>query len=147
METLSKDNSSVTSERTKPTLVDIGGRKVISTGRWNDQLMAEYVLVHSRDKWLKIGELARVSCGSNTIPNKKRVRKHLSSLFLFLMDRELFLAVDYGDNGAANAVKIADLQSQDERDCVNEKMRRMQRSKEISVEKFEKATALLAKKN
>ncbi len=64
MDMLSKEVSPVAKAagRTKPTLMIVGDKQMISTGRWNDQLMADYVSEQSRadrkDPWIKIGELA-----------------------------------------------------------------------------------------
>jgi len=132
--------------RTKPTLVTIAGRVVISTGRWNDQLMADYVMEEGRNRWIKIGELARTGCSSNTIATKKRVRGYLSRLFMVLRSRGEFLAVNYhDDNKAASEVKIADLTSDEDKKNVRLRLERMRRRKEMSQEQYDKSVALLHK--
>src|SRR6185312_17031344 len=123
MEVQGKENSSVVkvSERTKPTFVTVGNKQIISTGRWNNELMADHVSEHGRGKWLRIGELARVARGSNTIANKRYVRSRLSRLFLELLNRGELLVVEYnGDHYGASAVKIADVASKQDRVNVNE---------------------------
>lgn len=132
-------------ERAKPTLITIGKRTFISTGRWNNDLMADYVIAEG-DDWIKIGELARVGCASNTIDNKRRVRARLSTMFKLLRERGYFLAVKYdGENGAASEVKIADLKSNDDRDKVMFKLNSMKKRKEMSQDQYDKSVALLHK--
>ena len=147
MDELGKDNNLPvkSGERAKPTLVTVEeGRKIILGGRWNDGLMADYVIGNGSDKWLTVGHLAKVGCGSNTIPNKKRVRNNLSSLFLELMNRGMFLAIEYGDDfKAASAVKIADLKSVEDRQNVETKLDGMKKRKELTSEKYDRAITLV----
>jgi len=144
-EELSKGTTSVTpvTGRAKPTMIQVGRHKIIASGRWNNDVMADHILDNS-NRWISVGELARVGCGANTIPNKKRVRRHLSMLFLTLLDRSVFLAIEYGDdNGSASAVKVADKESEQDRQCVEDKLNRMRRSKEVSEERYFKSLCLL----
>jgi hypothetical protein len=151
MELLSKENTSVAkqTERTKPTLVTIGKRQVISSGRFNVDLMADWVSENAQKEFVKVGELAGV-LGANTIPNKKRVRKGLSPLFLALLKRGLWLAIEYQGKrsdiapaNAATAVKIADMGSEQDRQLVKAKLKRMQRSRELSAEQYDGAMKVL----
>lgn len=142
----SKESTSIVkaTERAKPTLVTVGDKQIISSGRWNDELMADYVLDHGREKWIKIGELAKVACGSNTIPNKKRARRRLSSLFRALLDRGMLLSVEYnGDYNSATAVKIADINSEQDRQNVTIRVKRMQARHELASDQYHKVTKLL----
>ena len=132
--------------RSKPTLMTVGKRTVISTGRWNDALMADYVIQEGTIRWIKIGELAGVGCARNTIDTKKLVRSRLSSLFKELRERNKFLAIRYTDqHKAASEVKIADLASEEEKKNVLVKLKSMKRRKEMSEEQYEKSLALLHK--
>ncbi len=133
-------------QRPKPTLIMIGKREVLSTGRWNDPAMADYVIKEGKDRWIKIGELASVGCARNTIDTKKLVRGRLSALFRELRSRNLFLAIRYNDDfNAASEVKIADLKAKDERKHVTDKLESMRRRKEMSQEQYEKTIELLHK--
>ena len=107
--------------------------------------MADFLLKdENKIRWVKIGELAGTGCGANTIPNKKRVRGRLSTLFMELCERQVFLAIKYkGDNHAASEVKIANLSSEEDRQLVSDKLKRMKKRKEMSQEKYEKTVALL----
>ena len=143
--TAMSETGKAVSVRAKPTLITIGARTFISTGRWNNDLMADYMIAEG-DKWLKVGELARVGCAANTIATKRRVRQRLSSLFKVMRERGFFLAVEYNDeNGAASAVKIADLSSAEDRRKVLAKLDSMKRRKEMTEEQYEKSIALLHK--
>jgi NOL1/NOP2/fmu family ribosome biogenesis protein len=140
-----KDNTSVTkiTERTKPALATIGTRQVISTGRWNDGLMADWVILNAQKKWVGIGKLATV-LGANTIDNKRRVRNRLSRLFQEFSRRGLWLAIVHnGKHNSASAVKVADLESEQDRQCVKAKLQRMKKAKELTAERYEEAMAVL----
>jgi hypothetical protein len=131
-------------ERTKPTLLTLdNGRQVISTGRWNDSVMAGFVLAN-RDRWIKVGELAKVGCGGNTIPNKRRVRSHVNGLFLELLQRGVFMAVETGSRNETQAVKVADPTSEADRQNVQIKMERMRKRREITAERYERAMEVLS---
>lgn len=146
MDLSSKENTSVAklTERTKPALVQVGEHQIILHGRWNHELIADHVAENGRDRWIGIGELAKIGCGANTIPNKKRARGKLSELFKMLRSRGLFLAVEYsGDHGSATAVKIADLNSEQDRQNVQDRLERMKRRKELSQDEYFKAMQLL----
>jgi hypothetical protein len=131
--------------RAKPTFITHGRRTILMGGRWNHDAMADHVVRRASNRWISVGELAKVGCGGNTIPNKKRVRGHLSGLFLRLADRGLFLAIEYNkeEHNSATAVKIADLKSSVDRESVSAKLRLMERRKEITTERFDKAYALV----
>jgi hypothetical protein len=58
------ENGKVAAKRAKPTLVTVGNRQVISTGRWNDEVMGDFVIDHGQHRWLQIGELARIAYGA-----------------------------------------------------------------------------------
>ena len=140
-----KEITSVQPERTKPALIEANGKMLMPGGRWNHQAMATFII--GRGNWIKIGELAKIGCGSNTIPNKKRVRARLSALFFTFLQRGEFLAIEYaGDYNAATAVKVADLTVQHDRDCVIAKLDRMRQRKEMTEQVYQRTVALLASK-
>ena len=62
-------------------VVTINGRRFLANGRWNTGLVADFLLEFGNKKFLRIGEIARFAHCSNTIPNKEKVRAHLSLLF------------------------------------------------------------------
>lgn len=133
------------SGRAKPTLVTVGDKQIIANGRWNNDVMADHVIAHGQKKWLSIGELAKVGCGGNTIPNKRRVRARLSSLFTTLLDRGLFLAIEYnGQHYGATAVKLADVALTADYESVTAKLDRMLKRKELTEERYERSLALLS---
>jgi len=142
---LGKDNAvGKKSARSKPSLVKVGKKHIISNGRWNDDLMADYVSENGRDKYIEIGKLAGV-LGANTIPNKKRVRNRLSRLFLTFLKRGQMLAVEYnGKHNAATAVKVADIKSEADHQAIIRKLDRMKSSKELSADQYEAAIAVVS---
>jgi hypothetical protein len=132
--------------RAKPEMVTIGGKQIVPGGRWNNDLMADYILRYGKESWISIGRLARDGCGANTIPNKKRVRSRLSQLFIKFLDRGRFLAVAYdGDHNSATAVKVADVKSDEERLLVETKLEKMRKRNEVNLEQYEKTKMLLRK--
>lgn len=138
------DHKAVAKERSKPTLVTVGKRKVISTGRWNDDLMADWVSENARKRWVQIGELARVSCGGNSIDTKRRVRRNLSALFWTLFGRGIILAIEYGDDyNGASAVKVADFASEQEFQNVNARLDKMKQKRDLSTQRYDKVVEFL----
>jgi hypothetical protein len=130
--------------RTKPELVTIGDNQIVPGGRWNNDTMADFVLQEGQKDWVSIGRLAKVGCGSNTIPNKKRVRSRLSQLFMTFRKRGEFLAVDYGgDHNSAMGVKVADIKKLEDRKNVEAKLERMRKRKEMTQQNYEQTMDLL----
>src|SRR5262249_44282189 len=106
---IGKEDNSVARviERTKPTLVTIGNRQIISTGRWNNDCVAQHVLAHGRAKWVTVGDLARLAYGQNTPRSKERVRKCLNRLFRHFLSLGELLVVEYAPpRNRASAVKV-----------------------------------------
>lgn len=132
-------------ERAKPELILIGEegakRSIISSGRWNDELMARYVKEHGDGKWIKIGELARVAWGQNNIPNKRRVRAYLSKLWKLLLIDGHLLSIEYEAEGhrPAQAVKLYDPSNPAERKALNEKVEKMLSSRELTIDLYKTA--------
>jgi hypothetical protein len=123
----------------------VNGRKFIANARWNTSLVADYVIEEGTDRWMKLGEVAKFAHCTNNIPNKEKVRQRLSKLFRELLDRDLFLAIEYGKNHAAQAVKIADLTIDNEKQLVLRKITRMKKTKELTETQYEKSIVLLHK--
>lgn len=133
--------------RTKPNLVTVGDTELVPGGRWNKDAMRDYVLKNGTDDWVSVGVLARVGCGANTIPNKRRVRSRLSQLFETFLEKGYFLAIDYGGlHNSATSVKVADLTSDDDLKNVQGRLDRMRARKEMTQERYERFTNLLKAK-
>jgi hypothetical protein len=126
-------------------VVTVNGRKFIANARWNTCLVADHVIEEGTDRWMKVGEVAKFAHVTNNIPNKEKVRRRLSALFRELLDRGLFLAIEYGKNQAALAIKIADLKLDGEKQLVMRKIMRMRKSKELTQAQYEKSISLLHK--
>lgn len=152
-----------TKERAKPEFVTVGNRQVISSGRWNDELMVEYIKDNGQDRWIKIGELARVAWGQNTIDHKRRVRTYLNRIWKMLLqdkDGPFLLSVEYdAGNWAldesghkkwvkghhpAQAVKLYDPSKADEREALIKKVNKMLASRELTVDLYKKAKQKLS---
>jgi hypothetical protein len=134
-------------ERAKPELVQVGNRYIISSGRWNDERIIEYVMTHGQDKWIPIGDLARVAWGQNIPTNRRRVRAYLGRLWKLLMLKEgRLLSVEYavGNHHPAQAVKIYDPKNNAECATLQAKIDKLLRSKELSEDLHAKAIALLS---
>jgi hypothetical protein len=124
--------------RAKPTLVTLDNNKqIISSLRWNDGVMAEYVLVHARKDWLTIGDLARICYGQNIANSRDRVRGRLHKLFKFLLKQhQAFLVVEYGSHSEATAVKLLDRQSPLDCQSAADKLKRMLRRRLMTAEQY-----------
>jgi hypothetical protein len=132
-------------KRAKPELVTIGDRQVISNGRWNDDLMVSYVLANGRDKWLSIGDLAKVAYCANTVHTKKNARVRVRSLFLNLMLRHgEILLVDYEPpHGRAQAVKIFNKDSELDRKSVVARIEKMRSKRESAAGELDAAMRII----
>lgn len=150
MELSRKEENSLTKvrERTKPTLVTVGNKQIISSGRWNDELMAEYVLVNGRSKWLTIGELAKVAYGQNMPRTKERVRRCLYKLFSYMLHRNKeLLSIECGPRNRAMAVKVFSQHSEQDRQNLVVKLERMRKRRELTSDQYEQALIVLESKN
>lgn len=128
----------------KPTLATVGNHTFIANGRWNYAFVADHICEQGPLKWISVGQLAKIACGGNNIPNKRKVRARLSGLFNVLLDRRLFLAIEYsGKHNSATAVKVADLNSEQDRQKVEVKLNRMRQRREMTEEVYERAMRLL----
>lgn len=130
-------------KRSKPTLVELGNRLVPSDGRWHAELAADYIISHGGlERWIPTGEMARVFFGSNTPKNKQLVRRRLFQVFRDLLDRGLLLVVEYHHTDGAQACKLYDARSEQERQQLNERLKKMERLKLMKAEQFERAIQL-----
>jgi len=134
----------VTRTRSTPIFVDVDGKTRISTGRWNDKLMVQYV-VENDDRWISVGELARVAWGSNNLHNKHRVRANLSRMFKLALEVNKLLAIEYEALGRhpAKAVKVCDKTKVYERDLVSAKVDKLFKARELSEAMYKLAHEML----
>lgn len=129
--------------RSKPTFVMIGDRELISNGRWNNDLMADYVMRH--DDWLTVGTLSRTAYGNGSPRMKKRVRQCLPKLFSKLLSLGRLLVIEYGPpHNRAQAIKLFDPSDPLEHQLVQTKIKRMRDRKTLSDEQYEKAMFLVS---
>jgi len=135
-------------ERAKPTLVEIGNHQVISSGCWNDELVAEFMLLNGRLRWVEVGELARLAFCRSTPKGKERVRRSLHKLFKTLLnDYGELLAIEYSDvRGRAKQVKIFDPTCDGDCAAIEHRLERMRTRKELSDGQYESAIKALKKK-
>lgn len=123
-------------------VVTINGRRFIATGRWNTSVVADFVLEEGMD-WLAVGEVARFAHCTNTVPNRKKVRANLSKLFMEMMSRGFFLAIEYsGENGAASALKVADVKHERDKKLILHKIAKMRKSRELTQEQYDRSMVL-----
>ena len=138
---------SIRKEKVKPTFVTVGTKQIISSGRWNDELMVDYVLTCGEVRWIPVGELARVAWGQNNIANKRRVRYYLSRLWkLIMVKKGRLLSVEYAADGhhPALAIKLYDPANETERLSLQMKIDKLQKSKELTEAMHDRALEILA---
>jgi hypothetical protein len=138
------DEKKLTRIRKPPTLTTLGKRQVISSGRWNDIVIADYIIANGT-RSIEISELAKIAYGHNTNDTKTKVRHYLHKIKTLLIDRGHILVVDYEVRRGrrALAVKLFDGQTEGERQRVNTELARMRHRGEISIERYERALILL----
>ena len=131
-------------KRTLPTIVEIGKRSMLSSGRWNDLAIADYIIANGQLCWIEVGKLAKIAWGHNNKETKTKVRRYLSKVKALLIDRGLLLVVETEPpHHRVTAVKIGDLSLQDDRTQAIEWIERMKARGELSNERYERAKALL----
>ena len=131
----------------KPELVEIGKRFISSHGRWNDELIYQYLGTYGKGRWVKIGELASVAWGQNNIANKRRARRHLTDLWKYMLtQKQMLLSVNYAAEWPHSAVevKIYDPNNEQERATLMRKIERLLTSRKMTVELYDGALKMLA---
>lgn len=133
-------------ERAKPTIVTVGNRQMLSTGRWNDSVVADWVAANGRERWIEIGELAKFAYVQNSLRSKRQARKRLSTLLREFLGRGELLLIEYGSqNGAASAVKLfSNPKSHSESQAVKLRLEKMQQRTDLSADQFKMAMAIWA---
>jgi len=140
---LTAPGETIRHQRSKPTLVQIGNRMVSSDGRFHPWLAADYLLVNARKQWLKVADLSKVFCGAVTIEGKRRVRKNMCRVFTCLLNHGEFLVYETVTNGRINAVKLLDVQSEQERQAARPQLERMKQRHQLTTAKYEKALQVI----
>jgi len=132
-------------ERPKPELMTVGNRQISSNGHWNNTLMADYIMLHGQSRWIPMGALGKVAWGQNTPTTKQRARKNLSRLWAYiLLNHGRLMVTAYAPPyNSAQAVKMYDATSQQERQALQHKLSKMFNRQELSAERYELALALL----
>jgi hypothetical protein len=127
-------------KRQKPVLTKLGERIVTSDGRWHPDLVAEYIRDQGgRKRWIKVGELARVFFDGNTQSNRHRVRRRLHKVWQVLLDRDELLVVEIHQREGAQACKLYDPRSVEERQVIDARIARMNKHRFLKAEQLEKA--------
>jgi len=146
---MSKDLSIV---KAKPELVTVKNRSVSAYG-FRHTLLSDHLQQHLgsvRNQWCDIGCLARTMFGRNIETNRKNVRQRIAGAFRWFLDHGMFLVIDYesfgnGHHGESKAVKLyrPEKQLSLELQTAQSQLDRMLRRREISQERYEKASRLI----
>ena len=138
------EHKSLKRARTKPQLVTIGDKQVVSNGRWDDDCIIIYIIANP-GRWISVPEIAKVAYWSNSVANKKKVRKHLSVLFDKCLERDEVLVVEY-EGSRAKHLKLYEGGSEVENQHTDLKLAKMENAATINGERRRKAIDLLVKK-
>ena len=135
-------------KRQTPVLVKDGHKTFISTHRWSDHAVLNFIREDSSGKWIDLGEIAKVAYGHNTASGRDRVRRNLPKLFRFaLFGHQTFLITQTeGPHDKAISIKHLNPASEDEVDRGKEKLARMRRRKELSDDMYYHAMRILEPK-
>jgi hypothetical protein len=132
------------SKRTKPTFITVGKRKMISTGRFNAGLVADYIFVEGLTRWVPIGEVARVTYGSQTINTKSMIRHRLPKVNHEMVNRGKLLVYQRPKpSGRTIAVKIFTGDTEEEQEAMVAQIEMRRKRKESSQEQYERELSLL----
>jgi len=130
-------------KRSKPTLIQLGNRLVPSDGRFHPPLCAEYIRDRGgRERWIPTGELARVFYGGNTPGNKKQIRRNMFRVWHALLNMGYLLVVDLSPRAGAQACKLYDPRSTEEKQYLQSRLERMQAQRFLKAEQLQRAMTL-----
>lgn len=132
-------------ERSKPTLIALeNGQYAVSSGRWSDDAMVDYIVQEARDKYVTLGALAKVAYRRNCLETKRKVRAYLRRV-CDLIETRFGLFVVFNPNTAKGpAIKIMDAQSTPDCQLFLEDWKRRRARNEISEARYERACSILA---
>jgi len=129
-------------QRQQPILTTIGKKQIISSGRWNDIVIADYILANGK-RTIEVSELAKIAYGHNSNDTKEKVRRYLHKIFTMLVDRGAFMVREHEPpHGRVIAVRL-DTGSAADRQHIQEHLDRMLHRREWSIERYERAKMLL----
>lgn len=143
--TTTETTTAIARRRNPPTLIKIGNRELCSDGHVHPTMLAEYVRVHGRSKWIPVSDLAKVFTGARTREGARRVRRHLYEAFILLLTYDEFLVYEMHGR-ATGAVKLLDVTSAQERQHVIPQINRMRQRQELSTSKYAQAVDVYARK-
>lgn len=130
----------------KADVIRVGEREISADFRLHDPLLTSHVKANAKNRWLKIGDLARVFLGRNTQDGCRRIRRHLSKVFARLLAEDEFLVYRTATYGRVDAVKLLDVRCEQERQAARPQLERMRARHEIASDKFEHASQVIARK-
>jgi hypothetical protein len=136
------EGQKVERRREKPTLVVTGeGRKKIirtSHGHWNDILIADYLITQIGIGPVTVGELAKIGFnGLNSKDTRTKARRYLSKVRVLLGDRGHILLYQI-EGRRIEAVRIAQLDNDNDRIAARQVVDSMERRGELSAERAER---------
>lgn len=143
--TTTETATAIARRRTPPTLIKIGKRELCSDGHVHPNMVAEYIRVHGRSKWIPVSDLAKVFTGARTREGTRRVRRHLYAVFILLLTYDEFLVYEM-QGRATGAVKLLDVTSEQERQQATPQLHRMRQRRELSSSKYAQAVDVLERK-
>lgn len=136
--------TNITRTRAQPILQTVGKRQVISTGRWNDLVIADYIMQHGGSRRIEISELAKIAYGHNNKDTKTKVRRYLHKIRAMLIDRGALLVVNYEPPYNRAVAVWLNSGSPEDHEHLDQTFEKMKLRGELSIERFERAMLLLS---
>lgn len=137
--------STVTRTKQKPVLVQIGKRQTISSGRWNYNFVAEYIINDKKNsRWIDTGELGKLIFGYKSSITRHKVRHRIPQLKqIMALHYNRLLVVEYaGSHGGATAVKVYDEKSDSDRQAMHLMIKRMGEQKDKMLDYYQRITGM-----
>ena len=128
-------------KRTQPELVEVNGKQVISSNRWNDDKIAEYVMLNGHE-WLTVGDLAKCAWRHSDKATKDRARRYIHKIYQIILRHGHVLVYDY-DGKRIERVKLLDNNSAVERQAAAYKAEQLRKRLKLSAEQYEQALKLI----
>lgn len=143
---MTKENGIAIPRSRQLELVTIGEgknqRQQISKVQFNVAIGAEYLL-NNRQRWVPIGELARVFYWRDSPSNRNKVRRRISQLFHYLITLKRTIIVYEFDGRRIGAVKIFDSTSEGDRQAIQPRLERMISRKMVTQHELEIVNSIL----
>lgn len=122
-------------------------RQISSDGQFHPYLATKYIADKASNRYVSVGELAKVFYGANTPTAKKRIRKRVGQLFVEFLAKGQLLIVER--DGAARtsrttSLKLYNPKSEEDTTRALQTLASLNTTKEVSAERLSLALNIIS---